>query len=70
LYDFTSGFIPELIHSKAPMNPAVLPLKSLYGHHNVNRRTHRDGVLYVNNALGYPSEHKISAKQMICVAEE
>lgn len=52
------------------MNPAVLPLKSLYGHHNVNRRTHRDGVLYLNNALGYPSEHKISAKQMICVAEE
>jgi Calcineurin-like phosphoesterase len=42
----------------------------IYGHYHVNRRTHRDGVLYINNALGYPSEHKISAKRMVCVVEE
>ena len=39
----------------------------IYGHYHVNRRTHLDGVLYINNALGYPREHKISAKQLVCV---
>lgn len=42
----------------------------VYGHYHVNRRTHRDGVLYINNALGYPSEHKLSAKRMVCVVDE
>lgn len=42
----------------------------IYGHYHVNRRTYRDGVLYINNALGYPSERYISDKQMVCVVEE
>lgn len=42
----------------------------IYGHYHVNRRTHLDGVLYINNALGYPREYLISAKQMLCVVEE
>lgn len=41
----------------------------IYGHYHVNRQTHHDGVLYINNALGYPSEHRISARQMLCVLE-
>lgn len=42
----------------------------IYGHYHVNRRTHRDGVLYINNALGYPSEHAFSAKRLVCVVDE
>jgi len=41
----------------------------IYGHYHVNRRSERDNILYINNALGYPSEHHISAKQLLCIYE-
>src|SRR5690606_41899343 len=39
----------------------------VYGHSHVNRRVHLDGVLYVNNALGYPHETHIAARELVCV---
>ncbi|MEX3008315.1 metallophosphoesterase [Hoeflea sp. TYP-13] len=42
----------------------------IYGHSHVNRRAVRDGVVYINNAYGYPSEGYITAKRLLCVHED
>lgn len=42
----------------------------VYGHSHINRRTMRDGVLYVNNAFGYPNEARFTAKKLLCIYEE
>jgi predicted phosphodiesterase len=39
----------------------------VYGHSHVNRRLTCDGVVYVNNAFGYPTETHITAKQLVQV---
>jgi predicted phosphodiesterase len=39
----------------------------VYGHSHVNRHVTRDGVVYVNNAFGYPSETHITAKRLMQV---
>jgi predicted phosphodiesterase len=41
----------------------------VYGHSHVNRSVELDGVLYVNNAFGYPNETRIAAKQLLCIHE-
>ena len=41
----------------------------VYGHYHVNGRTERDGVIYINNALGYPREAAITAKRLLCIFE-
>lgn len=41
----------------------------VYGHSHINRHLVVDGVTYVNNALGYPSETRLSRRQLLCVAE-
>jgi predicted phosphodiesterase len=39
----------------------------VYGHTHVNRSVEMDGVLYINNAYGYPSESWITAKRLVCI---
>lgn len=39
----------------------------VYGHSHVNRHVKIDGVSYVNNAFGYPSETWITSKRLISV---
>lgn len=39
----------------------------VYGHSHVNRQVARDGVVYINNAFGYPDETRISAKELLCI---
>ena len=39
----------------------------IYGHSHVNRHVEIDGVTYINNAFGYPNEHRIAAKELRCV---
>jgi predicted phosphodiesterase len=39
----------------------------VYGHSHVNRNVQIDGIVYVNNAFGYPSEGRISRKALITV---
>jgi hypothetical protein len=41
----------------------------VYGHSHINRRVQLDGVLYVNNALGYPDETRIAARELTCIDE-
>jgi predicted phosphodiesterase len=47
------------------LNPRV----HVYGHSHVNRHVEIDGVLYVNNAFGYPQEARIAAKQLLSIFE-
>jgi hypothetical protein len=35
----------------------------------VNRRVTLDGIDYVNNALGYPQETRIAARELVCIHE-
>ncbi|MFC4313505.1 metallophosphoesterase [Steroidobacter flavus] len=41
----------------------------VYGHSHINRRIDIDGVTYINNALGYPGEERITARQLLCIDE-
>lgn len=47
---------------------ACAPQIHVYGHSHVNRQVVIDGVKYINNAYGYPSETRIAAKQLLCIA--
>ncbi len=40
----------------------------IYGHYHVNGRREFDGVTYINNSFGYPTETYITAKELVCVA--
>ena len=41
----------------------------VYGHSHVNRHVKIDGVSYINNAFGYPSETWITSKRLMCIHE-
>lgn len=45
------------------------PKIHIYGHTHVNRRLERDGILYINNAFGYPRETRITRKRLLRVME-
>jgi len=45
------------------LNPNI----HIYGHSHVNRQVTIDGVKYINNAFGYPSEHNIAMKELLCI---
>jgi hypothetical protein len=42
----------------------------VYGHSHVNRKIKIDGITYINNAYGYPSETRISAKRLLSIYED
>jgi predicted phosphodiesterase len=39
----------------------------VYGHSHVNRHVTVDGVTYINNAFGYPSEAHFTARQLLLI---
>ena len=41
----------------------------IYGHHHLNRRLCTDATVYINNALGYPHEKKITSRKLQCILE-
>ena len=45
------------------------PRIHVYGHSHVNRHVTIDGISYINNAFGYPSESWIKSKGLMCVHE-
>lgn len=45
------------------------PKIHVYGHSHVNRRVEIEGVCYINNAFGYPSETRITTKELLCIYE-
>jgi predicted phosphodiesterase len=40
-----------------------------YGHSHLNRRVVKDGVTYINNPFGYPSERDIAARTLMHVGD-
>lgn len=48
----------------------ISPDIHVYGHSHLNRRVLIDGVTYINNALGYPSERKVTAKCLLCIHDD
>lgn len=41
----------------------------IYGHSHFNLRIKKEHTLYVNNALGYPYERRISRRALVCIIE-
>ncbi len=76
--DVMPGFIPcvnRLLYpvlGSAGLDRQVRRLNAdihVYGHSHVNRHVKIDGVTYINNAFGYPSETYIAAKRLKCIHE-
>ncbi len=76
--DVMPGFIPSArrllypILGSAQLDQQLRKLNAtihIYGHSHVNRQVKIDGVSYINNAFGYPSETRITSKRLICVHE-
>lgn len=74
--DLMPGYIPRAHQSVYPvlgtarLDDQIRQAKAsihVYGHSHVNRRLEIDGVQYINNALGYPSEAHFAARQLIIV---
>jgi predicted phosphodiesterase len=76
--DVMPGFIPyegRLLYpilGSAQLDRQVRRLNAdihVYGHSHVNRQVAIDGVTYINNAFGYPSETLITSKRLMCIHE-
>jgi predicted phosphodiesterase len=76
--DVMPGFIPKssrLLYPVLGSTHLDVQLRSLgsgmhvYGHSHVNRQVRIDGVTYINNAFGYPSETLITSKRLTCIHE-
>lgn len=55
----------HLEHQLRQINPNI----HVYGHSHVNRHVKIDGVSYINNAFGSPSETWIALKRLMCIHE-
>lgn len=42
----------------------------VYGHSHVNRRVTVQGIRYINNAFGYPSESGMTGRKLLCIHEQ
>ncbi|TQV85985.1 metallophosphoesterase family protein [Aliikangiella coralliicola] len=76
--DLMPIYIPQAYRYVYPALGSVLLEKQIrklkpdihvYGHSHVNRRVTLEGIKYVNNAFGYPSEDSISIKNLLCIYE-
>ena len=76
--DLMPGFIPTESRLLYPILGSTLLERQLreldstihvYGHSHVNRRVTVDGVAYINNAFGYPSESWMTSKELVCIHE-
>ena len=76
--DLMPGFIPNAKKFLYPiLGSAQLDLQlrqfnpniHVYGHSHVNRQVRIEGVSYINNAFGYPSETRITSKRLMCIHE-
>jgi predicted phosphodiesterase len=76
--DLIPLYVPQSVKMLLPvMGSRVLeeqirwlnPVIHVYGHSHLNRRASIDGIAYVNNAIGYPSEMHITRKELLCIFE-
>lgn len=74
--DLISNFIPASLHYLNPVMGSTLieqqirilrPQIHIFGHRHFNCQTHIDGILYINNAFGYPCEQSITNKKLLCI---
>src|SRR5215831_776313 len=74
--DLIAGYVPQRFWYLHPvMGSDILERQirrlgasiHVYGHSHVNRHVSIDGVAYVNNAFGYPSEIGTTAKRLRCI---
>jgi predicted phosphodiesterase len=72
--DVMPGYIPHKFRDIYPvlgsplLDQQIRALDSkihIYGHSHVNRKLTLEGVQYINNAFGYPSETRISSKRLL-----
>lgn len=76
--DLIPSYVPQSVKALLPvmgsrmlenhirwLNPDI----HVYGHSHFNQRTEIDGISYINNALGYPSEKWITNKGPVCICE-
>lgn len=77
--DLMPNFIPQSMRYLYPVLGSTLlekqirilnPQIHIYGHSHVNRQVDIDGIQYINNAYGYPSEQRITSKQLLCIYEQ
>ena len=74
--DLVAGYVPQRYEYMHPIMGADILERQIrrlgasihvYGHSHVNRRVKLDGVAYINNAFGYPSEVGMTAKRLLCI---
>lgn len=74
--DLMPFYIPQHYHYIYPALGSVLLEKQIrvlkpnihvYGHSHVNRDVTLGGIHYINNAFGYPSEDRITNKNLRCI---
>jgi len=74
--DLIDGYVPEQYRYLFPIMGADILEQQVrevgaaihvYGHSHVNRRITLDGITYINNAFGYPSEVAMTTKQLLCI---
>ena len=76
--DLMPAYIPQSYRYYFPALGSVLLEKQIrilkpnihvYGHSHINRRVILEGIQYINNAFGYPSEDRITNKNLLCIYE-
>jgi predicted phosphodiesterase len=76
--DLLPAGVPDSVKMLFPIMGSVVLEKQIrrlkskihvYGHSHLNRRVDIDGVSYINNALGYPHETRITKKALQCIFE-
>lgn len=76
--DLMPTYIPRCYRTLYPVLGSVLLEKQIrilkpnihvYGHSHVNRNVNLEGIQYINNAFGYPSEDRITNKNLLCIYE-
>jgi len=74
--DLMPFFIPKSYRYVYPVLGSVLLEKQIrilkpdihvYGHSHVNRHVTLEGIQYINNAFGTPSESRITNKNLLCI---
>ncbi len=65
------GMLP--VFGSQKLGEQLLRLKPnlhIYGHSHLNRLVRKGDIIYLNNAFGYPYEHRICRRELVCVYDD
>ncbi len=74
--DLMPSYIPRHLQELYPVLGTHLLMRQisyikpdihLFGHSHVNTEIIKDGIKFINNAFGYPSETRIARKHLLCI---